>query len=188
MGYTIPVRKLLDGKANVLRPSTNCGPSSRGVASLDEWLGSGKWDVVHFNFGLHDIVYYSADGSKRAEPSEAGARHQVSAEDYEKNLRTIVERLKKTGADLIWCSTTPVPEGAAGRVSDEAVLYNAIAERVMKENAIATNDLHAFALPKLQEIQQPKNVHFTPEGSHTLAKQVAKAIEEALTRRLPNNK
>jgi acyl-CoA thioesterase-1 len=183
MGYTIPVRKLLDGKANVLRPSMNCGPSSRGVASIDGWLGTGKWDVIHFNFGLHDIVFYSADGSKRAEPNEVGARHQVLAEDYEKNLRTLVARLKKTGAEVVWCSTTPVPEGAGGRVADEATQYNEIAERVMKESGIAINDLHAFALPNLKDIQQPKNVHFTPEGSAALAKQVAKAIEDALGRR-----
>ncbi len=183
MGYTIPVRKLLAGKANVLRPSTNCGPSSRGVKSMDDWLGTGKWDVVHFNFGLHDIVFYNADGSKRAEPSEAGARHQVLANDYEKNLRTIVARLKMTGAELVWCSTTPVPNGAAGRVADEATQYNAIAEQVMRDNGVTINDLHAFALPKLNDIQQPKNVHFTPAGSASLAKQVAKAIEEAMAKR-----
>ena len=183
MGYTIPVRKLLDGKANVLRPSTNCGPSSRGVESIDSWVGTSKWDVIHFNFGLHDIVFYTADGTKRAQPNEAGARHQVPAEDYEKNLRTLVARLKQTGAELVWCSTTPVPEGAAGRVADEAVQYNVIAERVMKENGVAINDLHGFAQPKLKDIQQPKNVHFTLEGSAALAKQVTNSIEQALARR-----
>lgn len=188
MGYTIPVRKLLAGKANVLRPSTNCGPTSRGVKSIDEWLGTGKWDVIHFNFGLHDIVFYNADGSKRVEPTEAGARHQVPADEYEKNLRTIVARLKSTGAELIWCSTTPVPEGATGRVADESTAYNAIAERVMKENGVTVNDLHAFALQKLSEIQQPKNVHFTPQGSAALAKQVAQTVEEALARRQPKTK
>ncbi len=188
MGYTIPVRKLLAGKANVLRPSTNCGPSSRGVKSMHDWLGTGKWDVIHFNFGLHDIVFYTSDGSKRADPDDAGARHQVPADEYEKNLRTIVAKLKMTGAELIWCSTTPVPEGAAGRVSDEATQYNTIAEQVMKDNGIDIDDLHAFALPKLKEIQQPKNVHFTAEGSATLAKQVAKAIEDALARRQTKTK
>ena len=37
-------------------------------------------------------------------------RNQVLLEPYEQNLRTMVARLKKTGATLIWCSTTPVPE------------------------------------------------------------------------------
>ena len=31
------------------------GPSSKGVQCIGHWLGSGKWDVVHLNHGLHDI-------------------------------------------------------------------------------------------------------------------------------------
>src|SRR5512133_119554 len=57
MGYTLPVRTLLAGKANVHRPPENCGDTARGVKSLDKWLGDGKWDVIHFNFGLHDLKY-----------------------------------------------------------------------------------------------------------------------------------
>ena len=53
----------------------------------------------------------------------------------------------------------------------------------MDENKIAINDLHGFALPKLAEIQLPKNVHFTPKGSEVLAKQVVKSIEDALSRK-----
>ncbi len=183
IGYTLPVRKLLAGKANLVRPAANCGPSSRGVTALEDWLGDGKWDVIHFNFGLHDIVYYSADGKTRAEPSVAGARHQVPADEYEQNLRKLVARLKQTGAELIWCSTTPVPKGSAGRVADESVDYNAIANKIMLENHIAIDDLHAFALPRLADIQLPKNVHFTPKGSEILAEQVSKSIETALARK-----
>lgn len=180
IGYTVPVRKFLKDKANVIRPLTNCGPTTRGVASIDEWLGDGHWDVIHFNFGLHDMVFYSADGKTRAEPSVAGAKHQVSVEDYEKNLRQMVERLKKTGAKLIWCTTTPVPEGSGGRVADEAVLFNEVAAKVMKDNSVAVDDLHAFALPQLEKIQLPKNVHFTPNGSKVLAEEVVRSITAAL--------
>jgi acyl-CoA thioesterase-1 len=180
MGYTLPVRKLLADKANLHRVLTNCGPSSRGVESLEAWLGKDKWDVIHFNFGLHDIVYYSADGKTRVDPTEAGARHQVPIADYEKNLRQIVSRLKETGAVLIWCSTTPVPEGSAGRIADESTEYNQVAAKIMSENNIAINDLHSFAKPKLADIQLPKNVHFTPQGSTVLAEQVTKTIEAAL--------
>ena len=31
MGYTVPVRELLKGKANVHHPPTNCGPTTRGL-------------------------------------------------------------------------------------------------------------------------------------------------------------
>ncbi len=183
MGYTIPVRDLLKGKANVLRPLTNCGPTTRGIESLDSWLGDKKWDVIHFNWGLHDLVYFAADGKTRAEPTATEARPQVPLAQYEKNLRELVSRLEKTGATLIWCSTTPVPEGSAGRVADESVKYNEVAARIMREHNIATDDLHAFTLPKLKEIQLPKNVHFTPDGSKVLAQQVANSIQAALIAR-----
>ena len=55
IGYTVPVRKLLEGKVNVHRPLTNCGPTTRGLQGIDQWLGDGKWDVIHFNWGLHDL-------------------------------------------------------------------------------------------------------------------------------------
>ncbi|MFO0920968.1 MAG: SGNH/GDSL hydrolase family protein [Pirellulales bacterium] len=183
MGYTLPVRELLKGKANVVRPNTNCGPSSRGVESLEQWLGKGKWDVIHFNFGLHDLVYFAENGKDRAEKTTPGARHQVPLPQYEANLRKIVARLKQTGAKVIWASTTPVPEGSANRAADESVLFNEVAAKIMQENQIEIDDLHTYAKAKLAEIQLPKNVHFSPEGSKVLAKKVAEVVESHLPKR-----
>jgi acyl-CoA thioesterase-1 len=170
MGYTIPTRKLLAGKANVHRIPTNGGPTTRGVAALTKWLGKGKWDVIHFNWGLHDLK-----GMK-------DRPHQVSPEEYEANLKKLVAQLKKTGATLIWASTTPVPEGdlKPPRSNDDVIKYNEIAAKIMAENDIQIDDLYAFALPQLKEIQRPVNVHFTGKGSAELAKQVAASIEKAL--------
>jgi acyl-CoA thioesterase-1 len=172
MGYTIPVREKLAGKANVHRPNANCGPTIRGLESLQAWLGDGKWDVIHFNFGLHDVRYM--DDTKKK---------QVSPEDYEKNLTTLVEQLKATGAKLIWCNTTPVPEGSAARKPGDEVEYNKIAARVMEKAGIETDDLYSFALPKLKEIQLPANVHFTTSGSEVLAAKVAEEIEKRLPKK-----
>ena len=168
IGYTVPVREALAGKVNVHRPAANCGPTTSGLKSIDKWLGEGKWDVIHFNWGLHDLKYI--DG-----------KHQVPIDEYEKNLTTLVERLKKTGANLIWCATTPVPEGVSPpRKDSDVVAYNAVAAKIMKANDIPTDDLYAFALPQLDKIQRSADVHFTPEGSKVLAGQVAKTILEAL--------
>ncbi len=182
MGYTVPVREKLAGKANVHRIPTNGGPSSRGVESLDAWLGKSKWDVIHFNFGLHDLVYYGADGTKLSDPKAPGARHQVPLVEYEKNLTAIAARLKATGAKIIWCNTTPVPAGSPGRIGDEAVQFNEAAARVMARAGIPTNDLHTHAKARLQEVQRPANVHFTPEGSAHLADKVAAEILAALAK------
>ena len=176
IGYTIPTREALKGKANVHRPAANCGPSSRGVANLDKWLGDGKWNVIHFNFGLHDLKYIDAAG-KNTSPDKGS--QQVPPEQYEKNLEQIVERLKKTGALLIFATTTPVPPGEPQRVHDDAVKYNEIALRVMERHQVRIDDLHAFCLPRLKEIQRPANVHFTDAGYAALGEEVAKQIEVA---------
>ena len=55
IGYTIPTRELLAGKANLHRIPANGGPTINGLKSLDAWLGNAKWDVIHFNWGLHDL-------------------------------------------------------------------------------------------------------------------------------------
>ena len=180
MGYTVAVRELLQGKANVHRIPTNGGPTSRGVESIDAWLGDGKWDVIHFNFGLHDLVYMGPDGSRLVDPKAPGSKHQVPLPDYEKNLTQIVAKLKATGAKVIWCNTTPVPEGSPGRVGDEALQFNAAADRVMSAAGVPTNDLHSHAKARLTDIQLPANVHFTPDGSKFLAEKVAAEIAQAL--------
>ena len=184
IGYTLAVREELKGKANVHRPLTNCGPTIRGVEQIDNWLGDQKWDVIHFNWGLHDLKYMGPNGENLADPKDAGSHQQVPIDEYEKHLRTLVARMKKTGAKLIWCSTTPVPEGVAGRVVGDAVKYNEVAAQVMKENGVAIDDLYEFAKPRLAEIQLRANVHFSPEGSKVLAAQVAKSIRAALDSQL----
>lgn len=180
IGYTVPVRKGLEGKANVHRPLTNCGPTTNGVANLDKWLGDKPWDVIHFNWGLHDLKYMGKDGKNLADPEAEGSHRQVSPEDYEANLKELVNRLKKTNAKLIWRNTTPVPEGAAGRIPGHAEIYNGIAAQVMDANQIPVQDMFSFVEPRIDEIMLPRNVHFTPEGSQKLADEVVKEIEAAL--------
>ena len=86
--------------------------------------------------------------------------------------------MQKTGAKLIWCSTTPYPEKVTPkRIPADAVKYNEAAARVMKDLGVGTNDLYTFALDKLGDIQKPNNVHFTPAGSQVLGKEVARQIE-----------
>ena len=62
-------------------------------------------------------------------------------------------RLKRTGATLIWASTTPVPDAevTAPRKNSDVIAYNLAARRVIEENGIKINDLYAVALPRLPE-------------------------------------
>jgi acyl-CoA thioesterase-1 len=94
----------------------------------------------------------------------------------------MVKIMKGTGAKLIFATTTPVPEGKTNppRKNEDVIAYNKVAMGFMKDNEIAINDLYAYALPQLDKIQQPVNVHFTEKGSQVLAERVAAAIETAL--------
>jgi len=160
-GYTQPTRKVLEGKANVHRAPANCGPTASGLKNLEVWLGEGKWDVIHFNFGIHD----------RGTP----------AADYVKRLEAIVTRLEKTGAKLIWASTTPIPDNPAQKQTAQSIVEkNALAAEVMKRHGIPTDDLFAAMTPRLKEFQPPLDVHFTGAGYDFLGAKVGESILERI--------
>jgi lysophospholipase L1-like esterase len=190
VAYTPDVRKNLAGVANVHRIAANGGSTrtALGDYGLIRWLKPGeKWDVIHFNEGLHDLSYRFPDDRDKNDKGEYasptnGGRPNVSVEQYEKNLRLIVARLKQTGAKLIFGSTTPVPESDAAKyVKDSELPYNVVAKKVMAEEGVAWNDLWAAVKPRQDQLQGKRNVHFMASGSAVLAKQVA----EAITRELP---
>jgi acyl-CoA thioesterase-1 len=170
MGYTKPVRDLLKDKANVHRIPVNGGPTKNGMQNIDKWLGTEKWDIIHFNWGIHDLKYM---------PDE---KRQVEPADYEANLRALVAKMKATGAKLIWATTTPIPDGELNppRRFGKVPEYNAIAQKVMSENGVAIDDLNAAITPHLAKLQNPKDVHYNAAGSKFLAEEVAKSIEAAL--------
>jgi acyl-CoA thioesterase-1 len=174
IGYTRPVREALQGKANVHRPPGNCSSTGYTLSKIEEWLGSGKWDVIHFNWGLHDAKL----------PPE-GVRH-APPDVYEKNLRRLVTRLKATGAKLIWATTTPVPMGgnlAPNRRFDSVDKYNAIAAKVMTEFGVATNNLNAAIAPHVTRLGRPNDVHFNDQGSAFLAERVVRSVTAHLPAR-----
>lgn len=188
IGYHTAVRESLDGKANVFRPvnlkngaAENCSDTSKGVASIDAWLSmQPKWDVIHFNWGLHDIKHVKPGTSEVS--SDAGHPRQRTLEEYTANLESIVGKLKATGAKLIFCTTTPVVPETTGpyRIDEDVVAYNQAAVKIMGSHGIPVDDLYSFAKPQLEKIQLPKNVHFTPDGSKVLGGEVAKKISEHL--------
>jgi len=170
MGYTLPVRELLKGKANVHRIPANAATTRNTLDQFGNWIPAGPWDVIHCNWGLHDIKRMP-DGKR-----------QVSLEDYERNLRELVQRLKPIGRKLVWCSTTPVPgtELDPPRFNEDVIAYNTVARRVMAEDGIPVDDLYSFVLPQADRIRKPLNVHFTSRGCLVLAQQVARCIEQVI--------
>ena len=189
IAYTPMVIEELAGKANVSRPKANCGPTTNYLKALDNWLtGPGvthaantKWDIIHFNAGLHDLCYRNPDAKVYGKRDKVNGTLSVTLEDYEQNLETIVQRLKKTGATIIFANTTVVPEGEAGRKVGDDLRYNEVAAKVMARHGIAVNDLQALTAtfpPKL--FRKPGDVHYTEQGSQKLADQVCTAIAKQL--------
>lgn len=211
IGYTLKVREMLSGVANVYRPTDtpmrgtiprpeNCfstkfalepydtifphskpdpGISTKNMSCIEKWLGNTKWQVIHFNFGMHDFKYLDANGKIT---DHAKGTIAVPLGEYEANLRKIVAILQKTGAQLIWASSTPVPPNTnGGRVEGGEIPYNQIAEKIMKENNIPIDDLHGVIAPHGVTLSlKPDNVHFKDEGYQLLAQSVTQSILHAL--------
>lgn len=183
IGYTLAVREELAGKTNLHRIPTNAGHTGMGINGLPKWLAekNGKWDVIHFNFGLWDLCYRNPESKNQGKRDKVKGTVTHSVEKYAANLEVIVKTLKKTGATLIFGTTTPVPEAEAGRIVGDDAKYNAAAVAVMKKHDIAVNDLHSVMAGRMPKYaKKPGDVHFTDEGSVMLARQVAKSILEHL--------
>src|SRR5262245_52665361 len=78
IGYTPATTKLLDGKAVVTHHAGNAETTRNGLKMLSAWLKEGPFDVIHFNWGLWDLV----DGGKA-----------VPIDEYEKNIRELSNQL-----------------------------------------------------------------------------------------------
>ncbi len=176
-GYQQGVKKLLAGKAVVVKQPGNGQHTWNGLEKLDKWLGDGKWDVIHFNWGLWDVAYRNPESKNFGHLDKVDGKLTTSLVDYEKNLRKLIARLKKTGAVLVWASTTPVPNGEPGRIKGDEVKYNAAAAKIMATNGIAVDDLHAEVVR--QGRPKGNNVHDTGN----LCRKVADSIVAALASR-----
>ncbi|RFC46180.1 MAG: GDSL-like Lipase/Acylhydrolase family protein [Verrucomicrobia bacterium] len=160
-GYTQAVRAALAGKMNVHRAPENCGPPANGLKKIEVWLGEGKWDVIHFNFGIHD--------------------KNTPLADYKQRLEQLVERMSKTGAKLIWASTTPIPDDLPkNQRASSIVERNRTAEEVMKMAGVLSDDLFGAISPHLAELQNPNDVHFSGKGYEFLGGRVAESVQAAL--------
>lgn len=182
IGYTQEVRRRLAGKANVHRPPCNCQHTGHGLVNIDKWLGTNRWDVIHFNWGIWDTHMLGKDGKIsriRHEVTDGSLRQRFSPAEYGRNLRQLVKHLQATGATLIWANSTPVLFRTGERLKAIPDL-NDVAGAIMKENQIAINDLYGFSLTNAATWQKEDKCHFNPEGNLHLGEQVAGVIESVL--------
>jgi lysophospholipase L1-like esterase len=157
--YTDSTRKRLAGIANVHRAPANCGPSTSGLKNIDSWLGNKPWDIITFNFGIHDS--------------------KGSVISYAANLQKIIDKLKATKAKLIWVRTTPVYDKETG--IDKTAGVNQVADSIMAINHIRVGDVKgAIMKDTAYKSYYADGVHFNNKGISLMAEEVAKSIKEAL--------
>ena len=157
-GYQEKVRELLDGKMNVSYwISSYCVTSPGYLRLLDFYLDEAKYDVVHFNNGLHSL--------------------QTAEEDYEKGLRAALAmiRAKQPGAKIIWATSTPLKDPER---TEKAKRLNAFAAKVISEfEDIEVDDLFSEMDPLDRETNWGDTYHFVPEVQASQAKIVVRSIE-----------
>ena len=170
LGYLVVLVQSLAETYAVMHCPANAGPSTRIAESLDDWLAGYDPDVVLLNCGLHDVARKEDD-----QPA-------TPADQYEANLRDIVERLQGLAYSprLIWARTTPVIDQRHqavklfGRGNEDVIAYNEIADAVMAEMDVESIDLYGVVMDNDPEaLLAPDGVHFTPEGYQVLGQAIA---------------
>ncbi|MEM7231398.1 MAG: sialate O-acetylesterase [Planctomycetota bacterium] len=160
--YREPARNaasILKGRVEIVWRSIEPGEirsSETALKSVDRWLGDETWDLIHFNFGLGDLLH-RAPGLRafRVLPKPVGGVRATSPKQYEQNLTRLVARLKKTGAKLVWASTTPIRHSSTKVFELKSEIeYNAIAAKVMTAHGVPVNDMYSYVL-QLIDMNKP---------------------------------
>jgi len=166
--YYPEVEKRLAGKAFVARLATSrFAADAVLLKEIELVLDQAKFDVIHFNNGMH------------------GWQH--SEAEYEKALPKFIKTIRTHApkAKLIWATTTPLRDGKGvtydtkADYSDERVAArNVIAAEIMTAQKIPTVDLNAAARGHPE--YHSDNVHFNSQGVQILATEVSAAVEKLL--------
>ena len=160
-GYQGKVRAKLEGKANVTYwASSYCVTSPGYLRLLAFYLDEAKYDVIHFNNGLHSC--------------------ETPVADYEKSYRAALQLIKKKQpkAKIVWASSTPInaKDARAGKVSQ----LNAAARRAAESvGDVAANDLYSLVNPLERKSYWVDTHHYTEAGYEILASQVVEKVVAA---------
>ena len=175
IGYCGEVGRELGDAADVRWPNANCSNSQNILIQLSKWRGLvSNPRVIQFNCGHWDASRWDGD----EEPI-------TSIEEYGKNLRLIVRRLRRDypGAKLVFATTTRTnPSGVVGkniRTTDDIRRYNAKATEVMTAEGVPVNDLFA-ATENWPSADFADYCHFTEAANRRLGKLVADFLRKQL--------
>jgi lysophospholipase L1-like esterase len=160
------VAERLGGKASVGRLATSKSLGDPAyLAEVELVLKQYRFDVIHFNNGLHGFGYTEAD--------------------YQRDFPALLAMFKKLapGTKLIWATTTPMRVAgnpAAFDPKTERVKHrNRIAQEFVAKAGISVDDLFGL-VESHPEYHGGDGVHFSPAGVAAEAQQVSRAVLEQL--------
>ena len=173
--YQARVIEELGAEFSVSAPEENCRFSGYTLNCLRWWLQDlPRPDIIHWNNGLWDTNHiYPEDGCF------------TPIEEYLINLKKILRVLKKTGAKIIFATTTPVSvKRSTPRINDstfhingEIAEYNKRALELMKSENIPVNDLFTIINADIEKYICDDLIHPSEDGIMVLGKAVANAIK-----------
>jgi lysophospholipase L1-like esterase len=170
MGYEPLVREALAGQAEVVAPAENGRFAKYTLWGVNVWMKElGRPDIVHWNNGLWDVHRESP----MTEPL-------TSMDEYLHTLGRIMTEIRRTGAAIIFATTTPVAIDGAGRSNDEIDAYNRAAVELMKANQVAVNDLNRIVKQDLAGNICADKTHLSDQGYRTCTREVVNHIRKHL--------
>jgi lysophospholipase L1-like esterase len=165
-GYYPAVAERLKGKASIARLTTSKSIGDPALpAEVALVLGQCRFDVVHFNNGLHGWGYSEAE--------------------YRKCFPELVAAMRKHApkAKLIWATTTPMRKTGDLTIIAEGTqrvkARNKIAEEFVDRERIVVDDLYGLVKDH-PEYWSADGVHFNSKGIDVEAEQVSQRIAENL--------
>jgi GDSL-like Lipase/Acylhydrolase family len=168
-GYGPKVEQKLKGKAYVARLATSKSVGDPALLlEIELILGQARFDVIHFNNGLHGLGYTEGD--------------------YRKAFPDLIATLKKgaPGSKLIWATTTPVRDrdhlDRLDPRTDRVEARNAIAAKLVGLEKMPVDDLFAL-MAGHPEYHALDGIHFNDKGVAAQAEQVASRIKTVLDAR-----
>ncbi|HEV3439156.1 MAG TPA: GDSL-type esterase/lipase family protein [Gemmata sp.] len=180
MGYAPLVAKRLAGIAEVIDPKENGADTTYTLKMLDKWLEDGKAAIAHINCGLHDLKVDKNTNN-----------FQVRPDEYERNLKAIVERLKRGTKEtprVIFATTTPIIDklhaarkGDFDRFDADVKAYNEQAVEIMLKLDVPVDDLYRIVQDgDPAKMLGPDGTHYTAAGYERLADAVTDCIKRQL--------
>lgn len=169
--YVPLVKELLADECEVWSPTENCAFAKWTLYSLRFWRDKlEQADVIHWNNGLHDVVrMFPEDGPF------------VSLEEYRDAVRKLGRELKKTGAKVIFATTTPIgPKNEYQRSNQDIENYNRAALEILRPMGIAIDDLHALVAQNPRQMLCDDDTHPSEQGVKLIAQSVADSIRQNL--------